>query len=83
MKTTRMIAIIVISIGLTGCLYEKDDVQKNELQIGRYVLHSTVKSIAVYRLDTATGEILMCWPSGTAETGYGLVCNPNQSFHIR
>ena len=76
MKVTRILILLLFSVSLAGCLDAKSEERKDDLQIGRYTLHSNSKSIAIYRLDTVTGEILMCAPSGTAEIGYKLVCYP-------
>lgn len=43
---------------------------------GRFTLTASGTTNGIYRLDTATGAIVWCRPSGDEKSGYRLVCQP-------
>lgn len=43
-------------------------------QVGRYTLTASHTTNGIYRLDTTTGAIQWCRPTGDEKSGYRLVC---------
>lgn len=43
---------------------------------GRFTLTASGTTNGIYRLDTATGAIVWCRPTGDEKSGYRLVCQP-------
>lgn len=43
---------------------------------GRFTLTASGTTNGIYRLDTATGAIVWCRPTGDEKSGYRLVCHP-------
>ena len=63
-----MMTIVLLMLG--GCIENKDEKVVN----GRYTLTASITTNGMYRLDTVTGEIKWCRPTGTDENSYKLKC---------
>lgn len=67
MKILLMIGLVIT---LSGCNLNSSEEIKN----GRYSLIASSITTGMYRLDTATGQLDWCRPTGTAQDGYRLEC---------
>jgi hypothetical protein len=57
-------------------LIETAQAQQPSPTPGRYTLTSSHTTHGIFRLDTVTGAIVWCHPSGNEKNGYRLVCMP-------
>lgn len=73
---SRLSAVLTVGISVLLSSFAAVTISSNQNKTAQFTLTASVTTNGIYRLNTATGAIMWCRPTGAEPSDYKLVCLP-------